>query len=276
MVLPPMTTLRCALLPAALLAATLEAQSPAAPLRGVEMRTALLEEVQPVALENCDLKRFGGPADGGYLLCENLSDGIESAYSYGIGHDDSFGCDVSKRYGVPVHQYDCFDLSRPTCEGGVFVFHPECIGPRREQVEGRPFDTLENQIERNGDRGKRLVAKIDIEGAEWESLLAAPDSVLERIDQMPMELHLVQDDPRYLELVRRLAQRFYPVDLHFNNHACAGHSHPLPAWAFQVLWVNKRLGVLDRSAPRPAPTSPLQAPDNPTASDCQLPAAVEP
>lgn len=36
----------------------------------------------------------------------------------------------------------------------------------------------------------------------------------------------------------------------------------------QVLLVNKRIGVLDAKAPVPAPPSPLNALDNPSASDC--------
>ena len=97
------------------------------------------------------LERFGTTADGDYLLCGNLSRQIESAYSYGVGLDDSFGCDVSKRYGVPVHQYDCFDPARPVCADGTFDFHDECIGPQKVTQEGRIFDTLESQIARNGD-----------------------------------------------------------------------------------------------------------------------------
>ena len=44
----------------------------------------------------------------------------------------------------------------------------------------------------------------------------------------------------------------------------------MPGRAYQVLWVNKRVGVLDPDAPVPAPPSPLNAPDNPELPDCQL------
>jgi hypothetical protein len=242
--------------------------TPAPPDVARQTREALLAELQPVVLANCELRRFGSEHDGGYLLCDNLSDGIESAYSYGVGLNDDFGCDVAKRYGVSVHEYDCFDPGRPTCDGGVFVFHDACIGPRQELVDGRVFDTLQNQIAANGDAEKRLIVKMDVEGAEWESLAATPDAVLERIDQLPMELHGV-DDPRNLEVLRRLKKHFHLVNLHFNNFACSAASAPLPAWAFQVLLVNKRLGKVDRKAPVPAPHSPLNAPDT-GGPDCQL------
>ena len=95
-----------------------------------ELREAILAELQPVALKNCTLKRFGSTNDGGYLMCENLIEPLDAGYSYGVGRNDDWGCEVSRRYRVPVHEYDCFDPARPTCNGGTFVFHDECVGER--------------------------------------------------------------------------------------------------------------------------------------------------
>src|SRR5262245_102361 len=88
-------------------------------------RAALLAELQTVTLENCTLKRFGGPNDGGYLMCGNLLRGVRAAYSYGIGQEDEWGCQVSRELDLIVHQYDCFTRARPECKGGRFVFHNE-------------------------------------------------------------------------------------------------------------------------------------------------------
>ena len=129
-----------------------------------DIRQALLDELLLVALANCTLRRFGGPNDGGYLMCDNLIKDPESAYWYGIAGEDNWGCDLSRRFRVPVHQYDCFDRRRPACEGGRFVFHAECIGNQAATIESRPFDTLANQILKNGDAGKRLVVKMDVVG----------------------------------------------------------------------------------------------------------------
>lgn len=237
-------------------------------------RAAFLQELQPVALKNCELKRYGGQYDG-YLLCDNLSEGIQSAYSYGVGPFDIFACDISKRYSVPVHQYDCFDPSRPTCSGGNFVFNNECIGPRAEKdKDQRVFDTLQNHIVRNKDVGKRLIVKLDVEGAEWQSLLATPDAVLDQIDQLPIELHMMGGIKReHTQTIRKLKEKFHIVNLHFNNSSCTPELDPIPAYAFQVLLVNKRLGVIDPSAPTPAPISALNIPDNPALPDCQVASA---
>src|SRR5438874_10807488 len=127
------------------------------------LREAILAELQPVALKNCTLKRFGSANDGGYLMCENLIEPLDAAYSYGVGSNDDWGCEVSRRYHVPVQQYDCFDPARPTCSGGTFVFHDECVGDRTGYRKSRFFDTLENQFRKNGEAGRRVIIKMDIE-----------------------------------------------------------------------------------------------------------------
>src|SRR6476646_3783267 len=128
---------------------------------GRKLREAILAELQPVALKNCTLKRFGSANDGGYLMCENLIEPLDAGYSYGVGPNDDWACEVSRRYHVPVHEYDCFDPARPTCEGGTFVFHNECVGDRPGDRKSHFFDTLENQISKNGDTGRRLIIKMD-------------------------------------------------------------------------------------------------------------------
>jgi hypothetical protein len=234
-----------------------------------DIRQALFDELTTVTLKNCTLERYGSANDGGYLMCANLMDGAQAAYSYGIDKEDNWGCQVSKQLAVPVHQYDCFTPHRPTCEGGQFIFHDECVGARSEAVDGQPFDTITSQISRNGDAGKNLLLKIDVEGAEWDSLMATPDAVLDQIRQMPMEFHGV-DQPKFVEVVRHLKRKFYLVNLHFNNFGCQSDVRPFPAFAFQVLWVNKRIGEIDEKAPSPAAMSPLNAPDQPGHPDCQL------
>src|SRR4051794_11369804 len=93
-----------------------------------KLREAILAELRPVALTNCTFKRFGSANDGGYLMCENLIEPQDSVYSYGVGTNDDWGCEMSRLYHVPVHQYDCFDPAQPGCDGGTFDFHNECVG----------------------------------------------------------------------------------------------------------------------------------------------------
>jgi hypothetical protein len=245
---------------------------PAAP-PNPEVRKALFAEFQPVALANCKFERIGNANDGGYLACANLLGNVQSGYSYGIANEDSLGCDISVRLKVPVHQYDCFDTREPACPGGKTVFHAECVAPRRGTEEGRLFDTVQSQVAKNGDTGKRLFMKMDVEGAEWASLAAAPDELLAQIDQLAMEFHHV-DAPVNLDAIRKLKKHFYLVNIHYNNYSCDPKVEPFPAWAFQALLVNKRLGVLAPEGTIVGP-NPLDKPDDPQRADCQpAPAAT--
>lgn len=233
-----------------------------------EARKILFAEFETVALKNCELDRIGGDGDGGYLACANLLNRAASGYSYGIANSDTWGCSITSKWRIPVHQYDCFDTRRPSCTDGVTMFHDECVAEVRRTEEGRLFDTVAAQVERNGDTGKRLVVKMDVEGAEWASLLATPDAVLSQIDQLILEFHRV-DDPRNVETVRKLKRFFHIVHVHYNNYACSADAAPFPAWAFQVLMVNKEIGEIDPAAkPRIGP-HPLDRPDDPKRPDCQ-------
>jgi hypothetical protein len=228
----------------------------------------LFEQVQPIALENCDFKRFGEANDGGYLLCGNLLGAVQAGYSYGISGYDGWGCQVSTELKVKVHQYDCFDLTVPACSTGTTVFHGECVaGEPSSDDQGRRFDTLEHQIARNGDAGRHLVVKMDVEGAEWLAFLQTPDSVFERIDQLVVEFHGVNRQ-RFLDAVTKLKRFYYVANLHYNNYSCTTQSRPFPSWAFEVLFVSKRLGVPDRSG-KPSVAAALNTPNNPKVEDCQ-------
>jgi hypothetical protein len=243
-------------------------QTPAKPTRD-QVRQTLFDELQPIGLVNCELERFGEKNDGGYLLCGNLLRTVQSAYSYGISGYDGWGCQVSRRLKVKVHEYDCFNLAKPACPGGRAVFHAECVaGAPSTDKDGRVFDTPESQIRKNGDAGRNLVVKIDVEGAEWDTFLRTPDAVFERIDQLVVEFHGVDRD-RFPDAVRKLKRFFYIANVHFNNYSCAGGLEPFPSWAYEVLFVSKSLAVPDPSGP-PIVASPLNARNDPHAEDCRI------
>lgn len=236
--------------------------------RARQIREALYNAFTPVKITNCELRRFGNANDGGYLMCGNLLSAAATGYSYGIGGEDAWGCEVSALFNVPVHQYDCFiTKAPPRCTSGLERFHAECIGPERATIDDLPFDTLANHVEKNGDVGKRIVVKMDIEGAEWRSLAAAPEHVLNAIDQMAVEFHGVET-ASFLDTANRLSEFFYVAHVHQNNYLCRPGFEPFPGGVFEVLLVNKRIAVADPWVNARGP-SPLDAPNAPRLPDCQ-------
>lgn len=230
-------------------------------------RRALLAALTPVKLSNCEFERMGDPHDGGYLICKNLVTRAESLYSYGISATDNWGCTLSARLKKPVHQYDCFNLERPPCEGATPVFHEECVDGARTSREGRPFDTVMAHIERNGDAGKRLIMKMDVEGSEWESFMAMPESALRQIDQLSVEFHGVEEE-LYVQVMEKLRRVFHVVNVHYNNWTCHPDTTPLPATTYEVLFVNKDVGAVEEGVAAVVP-NPLDAPNAPGRPDCQ-------
>ena len=235
--------------------------------RARQIREALYDAFTPVKITNCELRRFGNANDGGYLMCGNLLSAAATGYSYGISGEDAWGCEVSALFNVPVHQYDCFNTKAPKCTSGLERFHAECIGPERATIDDLPFDTLANHVEKNGDVGKRIVVKMDIEGAEWRSLAAASEHVLNAIDQMAVEFHGVET-ASFLDTTNRLSEFFYVAHVHQNNYLCRPGFEPFPGGVFEVLFVNKRIGVADPWVNARGP-SPLDAPNAPMLPDCQ-------
>lgn len=242
-------------------------EAAAAEAAAVDARIRLFAAIQPVRVTNCELARYGNSFDGGYLVCANLLGAVKSAYSYGINGTDDWGCHVTHALHVAVHEYDCFNVTEPTCANGTLIFHPECVGPRREMQDRYPFDSLAGQFERNGDATNPLIVKMDIEGAEWDSFLTAPDSVFTHIDQLIVEFHHV-DDERYVRAIERLKQFFVIARVHYNNYTCDPRIRPFPAWAFEALLVSKRLARTDGTPGAQAP-SPLEQQNDPRSPDCQ-------
>ena len=202
-------------------------------------------------------------------MCLNLIENPGAAYSYGVGANDEWGCSISTRYRIPVHQYDCYDPARPACATGEFVFHNECVAHRRETVDAYEFDTLASQIARNGDTGKRLIVKIDVEGGEPDPLLATPDAFgrhRSAPDGAASPQGGLRRRPGEVPARNRKAQAELSCGQppFQQQHVLAGRG-PFPGWVFQLLLVNTRVGVLDPARGTRAP-HPLNAPDAPRAS----------
>lgn len=211
----------------------------------------ILKLIAPVSLKNCNLKRFGSAYDGGYLLCAQELSKVESVYSYGIEGRDEFGCEVAKFTNSIVHQYDPFDTRAPQCYGAIAQFSPIGIaGKKTTDNNNRKFDTFASHVNSNNDIGKKLLLKMDVEGAEWESLLNTPDSLLKNCQQIVVELHeLYTNNKLVIPVLNKLAKYFHVAHLHANNCCCT--SNNISSSVVEVTYVNKDIFYIDESQTLP-------------------------
>jgi hypothetical protein len=170
--------------------------------------------LRPSVPEGVHLVRIGNQAgDGGYLVGCGLSE-YSVLLSYGILDDVSFEEDFSRRWPLcKIHLFDHTIPCAPASERPM-IFHQ--VGVGAEDVF--PFGTLQKHWEVFGNRENRIFLKMDVEGAEYDSLLSTPKLVLEAIDQLVLELHDVEWwNTNVLRLLKRLKEVFVVVHVHANN-----------------------------------------------------------
>jgi hypothetical protein len=166
------------------------------------------------------LIRLGPDGDGGYLVPDDLA-GIEYAFSPGVSTESGFEAELAER-GVHVFLAD-FSVERPAQNNPRFVFDKRYVGC----LSDARFITLDEWKEAkvpeyDGD----LLLQMDIEGAEFETLLAASTRLLEQFRIMVIEFHYLQDllSQRHFNLLSRLFAKLLRshsvVHIHPNN--CCG------------------------------------------------------
>ncbi len=175
----------------------------------------LLRSFRPMETGH-SLVRVGGGGDGGYLVPDDL-DGIEACFSPGVANTANFELEMARR-GIPSFLAD-YSVDGPPESHPMFRFEKKFLGPREDEVHV----TLDGWVARCAPGNGDLVLQMDIEGAEWEVLLAASDATLRRFRLMVLELHDVQRawERGGLQLMRaalgRLEAGFVVAHVHPNN-----------------------------------------------------------
>ena len=175
----------------------------------------LLRPWDPVAIQKI---RVGGGGDGGYVLLDQLRPD-QLVFSYGVGPDTSFDRAMAE-HGMRVLMYD-HTVPMPADLPPNCTFYKEGIGPQRDAAI--PCDTLASHVERHAAARNDLILKMDVEGAEWHSLLETPDEILSSFEQIVMEVHslesLAHAGGRALrgKVFEKLNRNFRLFHVHSNN-----------------------------------------------------------
>lgn len=177
----------------------------------------LLKELTPYDVKGFEDKiRLGNMYDGGYVIPENLLPVIEVEYCYGVDYYMDFEEDLIKRIDVPVRFYDHTVDGLPA-KNKNFFFKKQGIAEKKYGS----FDTFRNHMENNGDSGKKILLKIDIEGGEWKIMEDIINESSENIVAIVLEIHRLyryEKIAKYIKTLRKINSRFTLVHLHGNNN----------------------------------------------------------
>ena len=162
-------------------------------------------------VSGCELERWGGNRDGGYILYPQVAERSDVLYTYGIGHSTTFENEYCEKTGNAAIAFDHTVRRLPhPHENLVFV---------KEGVAGetRPkMDTYENHHKKYG--GTSPLLKIDIEGWEYEVLTAIPDELLTSSTGILLEVHNLSTRlDEFITMMERINRDFALVHLHPNN-----------------------------------------------------------
>ena len=155
----------------------------AAPRTQTALLRALLQSMRPLD-PGIELIRIGPENDGGYLVPDDL-DGIRHAFSPGVSNESGFEAQLADR-GMQVFLAD-HSVDRPAVAHPRFVFDKRFVGCLTDERYITLDDWHADKL--GADSDAELLLQMDIEGAEYETLLAASPRLLGRFRIMVIEFH---------------------------------------------------------------------------------------
>ncbi len=165
-----------------------------------------------------ELIRLGANSDGGYLVPNDLS-GITACFSPGVDDIASFEQDLYK-HGIGSHLAD-FSVEEIPSGTAALSFTKKFLGANSYEH----FISLEDWVTSLAPNSTddSLLLQMDIEGGEYETLLACPNAVLSKFRIMVIEFHQIESwaQSDFFKLVesvfRKLLSTHYVVHNHPNN-----------------------------------------------------------
>ena len=172
----------------------------------------ILKKLLPFKTEY-QLIRLGDDGDGGYLLPNDLN-GIKYCFTAGVGHTCEFEKQLLEKYNIISTMIDP-------------IINEEVIIPNKLKFINKKISGFEenNAITINNfiDKSEDFILKIDIEGQEYENLIAISEDKLSKARILIIEFHHLRElrsnffNNLFNKIINKILQNFIVCHTHVNN-----------------------------------------------------------
>lgn len=163
--------------------------------------------------------RLGPKGDGGYIV-PDLMNGVELCFSPGVDYHWGFESDLWDKYGIPSVLCDG-SMDRPKALEPQHKYERTWIGKKTTQESTSLHDWVKKHC---GTIKGDLILQMDIEGSEYDVLLATPTDTLRAFRIIVIEFHGFQTVRHMVDYflkihpaIRKLNRSFSCVHIHPNN-----------------------------------------------------------
>jgi hypothetical protein len=178
----------------------------------------MLLKLRPISTQY-SLVRIGDSGDGGYLVPDDLAN-VGACFSAGCDLKWSFERDLYQKYKIISNIID-EESKRPADLPSNFSYTPAFLGIKN--LPGtKKFSDWVNSF--NISHNDNFILQMDIEGAEWESILEIPDNILMKFSILVIEFHNTASfriakyfDNTYRPVLEKILTNYEPVHIHGNN-----------------------------------------------------------
>ena len=181
----------------------------------------LISRLRPKEID-CELIRVGGDGDGGYLIPNDL-EGVSLCLSPGVSDTAFFEKELAEKFFIESHLAD-FSVDGPPAGFFPKTFTKKFVGAATKDDFISMDDWIKSTVTSN--EISDWILQMDIEGAEYESLLSISNANLQKFRIIVLEVHGIQEwgYPAHFKIVKsffeKLLQDFSVVHIHPNN--CCG------------------------------------------------------
>lgn len=178
--------------------------------------------------------RLGNLQDGGYVLADIGN--YDALYSYGCDNKLTFEEHFHETYDRHCYLYD--HTQHFTTQVPEYIsFFKEGVS----DVKTDTMDTMDAHISKNDHtKSSNLLLQMDVEGAEWKSLLMCKN--LSNFSQLIIEFHLhddlIRNDPDCItQCFKKINEHFTCIHIHGNNSLYSPWFWKNIPYVFEVTYV---------------------------------------